>query len=125
MNDSEASKNFNYVLEFENRNPVGYSVNVDDAIDDVVDIFMNHLNRCCPLKKVTRSKQSTDKMSFTDGLKNACREKIKPYTNYVRYPTLENEQKYENYKNKLTSMPRNSERLCYGNELDKAKLDNR
>ena len=37
-------------------------------------------------------------------------------------PTLENEQKHKNYKNKLTSILGNSERLYYRNELDKAKL---
>ena len=72
-----------------------------------VDIFMNHYNRCCPLKKVTKSKQSTDKMLFTDGLKNACRKKNKLYTNYMKDPTLENEQKDKNYKNKLISILRN------------------
>ena len=66
-------------------------VNVD--VDNFVDILMNHYNSCCPLKKVTKSKQGTDKMWFTDSLKHACRKKNKLYTNYVKDPTLENEQK--------------------------------
>ena len=32
-------------------------------------IFVNHYNRCCPLKKATKLKQSKDKMWFTDGWK--------------------------------------------------------
>ena len=93
--------------------------------DNFVHIFMNHDNSCCPLKNVTKSKQSTDKMWLTDVLKNACRKKNKLYTNYVKDPNLENEQNYKHYKNKLTSILRYSERLYYRNELDKAKLDNR
>ena len=102
--DDDALKDFNYVLELENGNPVYFSANVDDAYDNFVDIFLNHYNRCCPLKKVTKSKQSTDKIWFTDGLKNACRKKNKLYTNYMKNPTLENVKKY---KNKLTSILRN------------------
>ena len=63
------------MLELENLNPVYYSANFDDAIDNFVDIFMYHYNRCCLLLKVTRSKQSTDKMWLTDGLKNACKKR--------------------------------------------------
>ena len=92
-NDDEALKNFSLVLELENWNPVYYSANVDDAFDNFVDIFMNHYNRCCPLEKVTKSKQSTDKLWFTDGLKNACRKNNKLCTNNVKDSTLENVKK--------------------------------
>ena len=122
-NDKAKKKNFNHVLELENWNPAYYATNVDDAFDNFVHIFMNHYNRCCSLKQVTKSKQSADKMWFTDGLKNACGKKKKLYTNYVKDPTLKNEKKYKHYKNKLTSILRNSEKLYYGNELEKAKLD--
>ena len=43
----------------------------------------------------------------------------------MKDPTLENEQKFKNYEDKLSLILRNSERLYYRNELEKAKLDNR
>ena len=79
------------MLELEDWNPVYHSANVDDAFDNFVDIFMNHYNRCCPLKKVTKLKQSTDKMWFTDGLKKVCIKTKQKFTNYVKDPTLEND----------------------------------
>ena len=65
INDDEALKNFNHVLELENWNPVYHTANVYDALDNFVDIFMNHYNRYCPLKKVTKLRQSINNMWFT------------------------------------------------------------
>ena len=101
------------MLELLNWNLVYNSANVDDTLDNIVDIFMNRYIRRCPVRRVTKSKQSTDKMWFTDGLKNACRKKSKLCTNNVTDPTLENEQKYKNIKNKLTSILRISESSFY------------
>ena len=80
------------MLKLENRNLVYNSVNVDDAFDNFIHIFIDYCNHCCPLNDFTKSKQNTDKMWFIDALKNMFK-KNKLYINYVKDPTLENAKK--------------------------------
>ena len=58
---------------------------------------------------------------FTTGLRNACKKKNNLYRKFLQCRTKSAEERYKVYKNKLTTILRNSEKMYYSTLLDKEK----
>ena len=77
-------------------------------------------NSSFPYKKIVPRKRDS-KPWITPGLINACHKKNLLYKNFLSKRTLESEQRYKRYKNKLTSILRRAEKAYYSEELRKVK----
>ena len=88
--------------------------------------FLNHFkslyNECFPLRK-TNPRKSLDKPWMTNGLKNCCRKKNNFYKKFLHHKTIETENRYKQYKNKLVSVLRIAERNYYSSKLLELKGD--
>ena len=89
---------------------------VNKAYDSFLNIFSNIHNNCCPVKKV-RNHKINDQAWLTKGLKNACKKKNLLYKLFLKNKNKESEQRYKNYKNKLNSILRKTERQFYQDQL--------
>ena len=90
-------------------------------------ISLKHLltynyDKHCPVKK-NCSKVNGNKIKpwFTSGLRNACKKKNNLYRKFLQCRSKSAEEKYKVYKNKLTTILRNSEKIYYSTLLDKEK----
>ena len=60
---------------------------------------------------------------FSKGLKNSCKKKNQLYKQFLTKRSDKNLTRYKQYKNKLTSLIRSSEKIYYEQELCKSKSD--
>lgn len=57
--------------------------------------------------------KSAKKPWITKGIENACKKKNTLYAKFVKNRTIESEEKYKKYKNKLVSIIRNSKKQYF------------
>ena len=96
--------------------------NVDKAYDSFINTIQSRFELHCPIKKV-KNKNITRKPWLTNGLLNAFKKQKTLYKRFLRCRTKESEIKYKNYKNKLTSIKRLSEKQYFSNLLAAKKND--
>ena len=82
---------------------------------------MKHYNTSCPMVKVVHKNEKSNKPLFTKGLRNACIEKNKIYSKFLKNCTSENSNKYKAYKNKLSCIIRSCERMYYNKSIENTK----
>ena len=83
---------------------------VNQAYDSFLHIFTDIFNKHCPVNKVPQKSFENKKTWSTKGLKRACTKKNKLYKAFIVMKSAEAEQKFKTYKNKLTSILRNTEK---------------
>jgi len=84
--------------------------------------FTDVYNETCPVVKL-KLRRKNHKPWITASLSNACKKKNLLYKQFLKYRTEESQLKYKNYKNRLTSILRSSEKLYYADKLVKYKND--
>ena len=89
----------NHNLSFENWHSFYKAITVDDVYDNFFNIFITHCNTSCPMAKVVHKSEKLNKPWFTKSIGNACIQKNKLYTKFMKNPTS-----YNNNKSKLTKI---------------------
>ena len=98
--------------------------NVNGAYNNFMSIYNNAHDECCPLKKVSQSKNKKEhKVWMTKGLKNACKKKNALYKSFLQKRNQSSEVKYKKYKNKLQTILRQAEKMFYNDLLHTHKND--
>ena len=95
---------------------------VDNAYNTFLETYKCVYNTCCPLKKV-KMKQNQYPIWMTKGLRNACKKKNLLYKKFLEKRTTTAQNKYKKYRNKLTSILRQTEKQFYHDQLNNHKDD--
>ena len=95
---------------------------VNVAYNELVKLFNEAYNKCCPLKR-SMVKYNMAKPWFTSGLRNTCKKKNVLYKNFLKHKNRVTEVKYKRYKNKLTGILRKVEKDYYNKLLQNHKND--
>ncbi len=74
--------------------------NVNRAYNAFINTFISLYNKNCPNKEVSKKQKYTDKVWITKGVQNACKKRTH-YREFIKYRTIETENKYKRFKNKL------------------------
>ena len=83
-----------------------YEPDVNEAYESFLDILSGLYEKHCPrVKKIVKQKYA-EKPWITKGIENACKKKNELYKDLLKNRTVEAEQKYKTYKNKLTKIIR-------------------
>ena len=85
------------------------SNDANTSYNNFIDLFMSVYNDCFPLVN-QRSKNNCKKPWITNGLLTSIKKKNKMYIAYIRKPCEKSRLKYTVFKNKLTSLLRNSKK---------------
>ena len=102
-------KNANWARVYNELNP-------NTSYEIFIEILNSHIDECLPWKKL-KVKTETNEW-LTKGILTSCKEKNRPYKIYKCNPTIENEQTYQIYTNKLTHIIRLSKKLYFRNKFD-------
>jgi hypothetical protein len=122
MNE-ENLNSFTNALYENNWSDILECVNVNEAFSKFLDFFTRIYNKCIPLKRVKMVDKCNYKPWYTSGLKNACKKKNNLYKNFLKFRSVDSEQKYKKYKNKLPSILRSVERKYYADQLAQYRSD--
>lgn len=90
---------------------------VNTAYNYFLETFVRLYNKNCPIKRY-RNKEDSNAPWITRGLRNACKKKNNLYRKFLKYRTKEAELKYKTYKNKLTTIMRESKKLYFTKQLN-------
>ena len=96
------------------------SNDANTSYNNFIDLFMSVYNDCFPLVN-QRSKNNCKKPWITNGLLTSIKKKNKMYIAYIRKPCEKSRLKYTVFKNKLTSLLRNSKKLYFSEIFQKCK----
>ena len=107
-------KNANWARVYNELNP-------NTSYEIFIKILNSHIDECLPWKKL-KVKTETNEW-LTKGILTSCKEKNHLYKIYKCNPTIESEQTYKIYKNKLTHIIRLSKKLYFRNKFDIFKND--
>ena len=96
------------------------STDVNIAYDNFIKTFVNLYDKHCPVKNIC-SNINVNKIKpwFTTGLRNACKKKNNLYRKFLQCRKKSAEDRYKVYKNKLTTIIINSDKMYYSTLLDK------
>ncbi|XP_060780217.1 uncharacterized protein LOC132888186 isoform X1 [Neoarius graeffei] len=94
---------------------------VDKAYEEFLIIFNELYNKNCPIKKYSNIHRYTNSPWVTKGLQNACKKKNILYRQFLKHRTIEGEEKYKKYKNKLTNIIRICKKDYYNKLVEKNK----
>jgi len=79
---------------------------VETAYNIFLRLFTTLYDKNCPIIQYSRKRKYTDKPWITKGLQNACKKKNTLYREFIKQRTIEAENKYKKYKNKLNNILR-------------------
>ena len=101
-------------------------VYVENDVNVAYEIFLYRFIELydinCPIKMIQNQESKFAKKPWiTKGIKNACKKKNILYAKFVKKRTIESEEKYKKYKNKLVSIIRNSKKLYFYTLLEQQK----
>ena len=119
----QSYKQFNNDLNSLNWDNLYHERNVNSAYDLFITSIKNLFEKNFPLKPVKVRYKTNPKPWLTKGLLKCCRRKNKLYKRFIKEKSVANEQKYKQYKNKLTKILRFSEKKYYTDKL-RAHSDN-
>lgn len=94
---------------------------VDEAYNYFLDIFLNLYEKNCPVKKYKIKDNKDNTPWITNGLRNACKKKNQLYKKYINNPSIQNESKYKQYKNRLTKIMRSCRKKYYNDIIESNK----
>uniref|UniRef100_A0A3B5QAJ9 Reverse transcriptase domain-containing protein n=1 Tax=Xiphophorus maculatus TaxID=8083 RepID=A0A3B5QAJ9_XIPMA len=97
--------------------------NIDKAFDIFTKIFKAFYDKNCPIVTCNYRQKNKHKPWITKGIHNACKKKNNLYKQFIKYKTVEAEQKYKSYKNKLTIIMRKCKTDYYSKILENNKLN--
>ena len=90
---------------------------VNEAYDKFIVTLKELYDKHFPMKQIKVNGKKCIKPWFTKGLIKCCKRKNKLYKSFVKNKSIEREQKYKHYKNKLTKVLRHCEKQYYSNTL--------
>lgn len=90
---------------------------VNRAYETFLTVISGLYDKHCPLVKKIVQKKYVEKPWISKGIINACKKKNLLYKEFLKKRTIEAEQKYKLYKNKLTQIIRCSKVDYYSNLL--------
>ena len=93
----------------------------DKAYDEFLRLFKIMYDNKCPIKQYYRKQKYKDNQWMSKGLQNACKKKNTLYREFIKHRTMEAENKYKTYKNKLTNIMRNCKKDYYNKLLENHK----
>ena len=112
--------NFSNMLQSFDWHQVLNSTSCQEAFSIFHKNFKHMFDKCFPFR-VVRSKYYSRKPWLTTGMKNSVKFKNKLFIKYKRHPTAENHNTYKMFRNKLTSLMRNSEKCYFEEQFNKNK----
>ena len=101
--------------------PVLASNDCQEAYSNFYTLYKENYEKCFPVIKLNNSVYRSRKTWLTKGLKQSIKYKNKLYVKSIRYPTDNNLLIYKQYRNKLNSLLRRTERSYYSNLLNQNK----
>ncbi len=111
---SEDLKNHNWSDVYASKDP-------NSAYDAFLSILIEKYEKHCLFKKTVKKQKNEDKPWITKGIEKACKKKNALYRKFIATRTIQAENKYKIYKNKLISIIRFSKKDYYNKLLDKHK----
>ncbi len=111
---SEDLKNHNWSDVYASKDP-------NSAYDAFLSILIEKYEKHCLFKKTVKKQKNEDKPWITKGIEKACKKKNALYRKCIATRTIQAENKYKIYKNKLISIIRFSKKDYYNKLLDKHK----
>ena len=96
---------------------------VNHCYNHFTDIINHLFIDSFPLQKQKHSKKETKKPWLTPGIINACKKKNTLYRQFLKHRTVQSENKYKKYKNKLTNILRYAEKKYYSELLIECNTD--
>ncbi len=91
--------------------------NVNKAYELFFKRYLWLYNNNCPIKILNDKARNNNKPWLTKGILKSCKKKNKLYRDFVKYRTVNAENKYKAYKNKLTTIMRCAKKDYYTNLL--------
>lgn len=95
--------------------------NIDKAYEIFLGKFKMLYNSRCSVRKYSKKQKYAECPWITKGLQNACKKKNTLYREFIMNRSIEAENKYKKYKNKLTSILR----LCKKEYYEKLLIINK
>ena len=95
-------------------------IDTENAFNQFHNVLLKIFNRHFPKQKVKLQYHSC-KLWLTQGLKDAIKKKSKLYRNYLKLKTVNNENIYKLYRNKLNHILKCAEKKYHSNLLDSNK----
>ena len=80
-----------------------------------------YMTKNCPLKLFSHKNKYSEAPWITKGLQHACKKKNKLYRDFMKHRSLDVENKYKKYKNKLTAILRIAQQDYYSKLFDRNK----
>ena len=102
----------------QNWNEVFVNENLNNAYEAFLSTLISLYEKHCPLTKITRKHQCSNKPWITKGIEDACKKKNNLYKRYIKQRTKDAEIKYKSYKNKLVNIIRTSKKDYYHTLLE-------
>ena len=97
--------------------------NANESYNQFTDIINQLFYESFPLRKQKNGKGKSNKPWITPGIMNACKKKNKLYVQFLKHRTVQAENKYKTYKNKLTTILRHAEKKYYNQLIEENNLD--
>lgn len=120
LKSEQALKDFKRDLFSQDWEAICEESDVDVAYDLFMNTFILLYDKHCPMKKHW-GKNDSSAPWITKGLANACKKKNYLYKQFLKHKTIEMEQKYKKYKNKLTNILRESKKDYFTKLLNSKK----
>jgi hypothetical protein len=86
------------------------------------DTIMTIYNKCFPIRKI-KIGYKTKLVWLSEDLKKMIKVKNKLFFKFKKYPSIENENLYKHYRNRLNKLLKNAEREYYNNLLIENKIN--
>lgn len=87
-----------------------YVEDTNEAYNAFLGTFLSYYDRHCPLKEYRQIPKKKVKPWLTKGLEKACNKKNRLYREFIKHRTKDKEDKYKNYKNRLTCIMRSQKK---------------
>jgi hypothetical protein len=120
----ESIVRFNNSLSQFDWNTVCVSEDVNVSYNNFINIYETMYNTCFPIKtRRLKIRHQNRKPWITNSILKSIKRKNNLYVKWLKQRSAESLSKYKSYKNKLTVILRNAEKLYYTNRFDDVKND--
>ena len=96
---------------------------VNTAYDKFITKLKQYYDKNIPLVKINPGRNQSINPWITKGILNSIKNRNSLYKLYLRKPSVQNHDKYKQYRNKLTKIIRKSKTMYYTKELENAEGD--
>ena len=117
----EAIRAINDHLKDVNWNTIYNETDVNTEYSQFLYVVKESYDKYCPRKKIRIDNKTRDKPWLTKNLIKCCKKKFILYKQFINNRTQENEQRFKNYRNMLTTILKLTEKRYYNDLLQRHK----